>query len=497
MSPTSTIRAGPLPLLLGRQPYRTPPRCPVPGTDEIAATLECLLAPRRTPLTTRGAGTSIAGNAVGAGVVLDTSRYLNRVLESTGKLPRRSSSRAWSRRPADSWPRRAGLRFGPDPSTHTRCTIGGMIGNNACGSRALGYGRTVDNVAALTCCSPTVGASTAARPGGRAASGERRSPRRPAHARDRAGRVRTEFGRFGRQVSGYSFEHLLPGERASVGRALVGSEGTLAVVLGATVRLVEDAPYRRSPCSATRRWPTRRMPCPRCCRTHWSAARASTSGSRDCAAGAPTPGRRGLAVRRADRCDRRGGRFLAPPGARTAGAPHLVVTDTPEQLALWQIREDGAGLAARTRAAPPRRAGRTPPSPPSSAPISAASRRSSTSAGWRACPTATSATAVSTGGSTSRSGHGRPGQVRAFVEGAANLVASYGGSMSGEHGDGPARSELLPRMYSPNAIALMQQAKRILDPHNLLNPGVLVEPAPFDWTSVSPRHSARGARRCG
>ena len=69
---------------------------------------------------------------------------------------------------------------------------------------------------------------------------------------------------------------------------------------------------------------------------------------------------------------------------------------------------------------------------------------------------------------------------RSFVEDAADLVASYGGSMSGEHGDGRARSELLPRMYSPEAIALMEQAKRILDPTDLLNPGVLVDPAPFD-----------------
>ena len=72
------------------------------------------------------------------------------------------------------------------------------------------------------------------------------------------------------------------------------------------------------------------------------------------------------------------------------------------------------------------------------------------------------------------------GTYRSFVEHAADLVASYGGSMSGEHGDGRARSELLPRMYSPAAIALMQQAKRILDPDDLLNPGVLVDPAPFD-----------------
>ena len=98
-----------------------------------------------------------------------------------------------------------------------------------------------------------------------------------------------------------------------------------------------------------------------------------------------------------------------------------------------------------------------------------------------ACPTATSATAACTCASTSSSRTpAGAGRFREFVEDAADLVASYGGSMSGEHGDGRARSELLPRMYSPQAIALMQQAKRILDPDNLLNPGVLVDPAPFD-----------------
>ena len=91
----------------------------------------------------RGAGTSIAGNAVGPGIVLDTSRHLNQVLavdpEARTALVQPGTVHAALQRPRS----RTGLRFGPDPSTHTRCTIGGMIGNNACGSRALGYGRTV------------------------------------------------------------------------------------------------------------------------------------------------------------------------------------------------------------------------------------------------------------------------------------------------------------------------------------------------------------------
>ena len=131
--------------------YRIEPQVVVRprGTDELAATL-AVARDAGVPLTMRGAGTSIAGNAVGAGIVVDTSRHLNRVLEldreARTALVQPGVVHAALQRLAVP----IGLRFGPDPSTHTRCTIGGMIGNNACGSRALGYGRTVDNVEALT-----------------------------------------------------------------------------------------------------------------------------------------------------------------------------------------------------------------------------------------------------------------------------------------------------------------------------------------------------------
>lgn len=115
---------------------------------EVAATLE-VCRRLRVPLTARGGGTSIAGNAIGAGVVLDTSRHFNRVLEvdpqgrravvEPGAVHATLQARATS----------VGLRFGPDPSSWTRCAVGGMIGNNACGTRALGYGRTSDNVLAM------------------------------------------------------------------------------------------------------------------------------------------------------------------------------------------------------------------------------------------------------------------------------------------------------------------------------------------------------------
>ena len=118
--------------------------------------------------------------------------------------------------------------------------VGGMIGNNACGSRALGYGRTSDNVVGLDV---VTGGGDRLRLG--PGTPRRRRPRRPARlVAGELATIRTELGRFGRQVSGYSLEHLLPEHGFDVAKALVGSEGTLALVLGATVRLVADAPLR-------------------------------------------------------------------------------------------------------------------------------------------------------------------------------------------------------------------------------------------------------------
>ena len=178
----------------------------------------------------RGAGTSIAGNAVGTGIVVDTLKHLNQVVsidaEARTAVVQPGVVHADLQRAAAPY----GLRFGPDPSTHTRCTIGGMIGNNACGSRALGYGRTVDNVVAL---------DVAYGPGAGDVAGQL-----AALVDQHLGHMRTSFGRFTRQVSGYSLEHLLPENGRNLDRFLVGSEGTLGVVLGATVRLVEDDPDR-------------------------------------------------------------------------------------------------------------------------------------------------------------------------------------------------------------------------------------------------------------
>ncbi len=439
--------------------------------DEVAAVLG-VARELGVPLTARGAGTSIAGNAVGTGIVMDTYRHLHRVLELDAEAAEATVEPGAVHATLQRAAAAHGLRFGPDPSTHTRCTIGGMIGNNACGSRALGYGRTSDNVVWLrTLLADGTGAAS-------------RADELGALVDRHLGLVRTEFGRFGRQVSGYALEHLLPEHGRSVDRFLVGSEGTLALVTEARVRLVRDLPVRvlvvlgyPTLADAADHVPAILEQRPVACEgidhriTEVLAAPPDLPG-----------GRAWLLVElTGDEA-----REVADRAARVvAGASpqdHRVVEDQREQAAIWGVREDGAGLAARAT---------TPPG----------------QAGWEdaAVPPARmgaylrdfDALLAAHGLDGAPYGHigdgclhirvnfdlasppGRAGY-RRFVEEAADLATAYDGSLSGEHGDGRARSELLTRMYSPEALALMGAVKHLLDPHDLLNPGVLVDPAPLD-----------------
>jgi len=472
--------------------YRVVPQAvafPRHADEVIAAVVTC--ARLGVPVTARGAGTSIAGNAVGAGLVLDFSRHLNRVVSVDAATATAEVEPGLVLSDLQAAARPYGLRFGPDPSTHNRCTIGGMIGNNACGSRALGYGRTSDNVAALRVVTAdgSMLSTAASRAGGLSdTSGLVASWRELVEGN--LATVRTEFGRFGRQGSGYALEHLLP-ERFDLNRALVGTEGTLGLLLGATVRLV------RAP----------------------AATVLVALGYPDMAAAADAAPAllphspvavEGLDRRILDVFSQRHGPGATPELPRgngwlfvelagaslpqAASAAELViaaagaldarvVTSTAEAATLWRIREDGAGLASRP-------AGGRRPYP-----------------GWEdaAVPPAAlgaylrdfDALMTSHGVSGVPYGHFGDGCVhvridfpldrssgvgvfRSFLLDAAKLVVAYGGSLSGEHGDGRARGELLPHMYSPAAIALFGATKAIFDPHDLLNPGVLVRPRALD-----------------
>ncbi|HEX4725104.1 MAG TPA: FAD-linked oxidase C-terminal domain-containing protein, partial [Pseudonocardiaceae bacterium] len=441
------------------------------SADDVEATLSVCRS-LGVPLTARGGGTSIAGNAIGTGVVLDFSRHLNRIDHID---PDARTAVVEPGVVLDDLQRAArphGLRFGPDPSTHSRCTIGGMIGNNSCGSRAIAYGRTADNVRALDLLTGT-GERIDARPGTVIAG-------LPELVDAKLAVIRTELGRFTRQVSGYSLEHLLPEHGGHLPAALVGTEGTCGVLLRATVDLVAppartvlvvlgypdmasaaDAvpallPHRpitvegldaRLPEVVRRQgWPVPDLPAG----GGWLFVELDTAGA------AVTD-------------------VLASAGALAS----RVVTDPAEAAALWRIREDGAGLSSRSGAHAGWEDAAVPPSR-----LGAYLREFE----------ALMADRNVTGTPYGHFGDGcvhiritfplrRPGGValfREFMFDAARLVASHGGSLSGEHGDGRTRGELLPLMYSPAVLLLFGRFKALFDPADVLNPGVLVRPRPID-----------------
>ena len=459
--------------------YRVVPQVVVRprDTDELLAVLDASRT-LSVPLTMRGAGTSIAGNAVGTGIVVDTLRHLNKVLsidpESRTAVVQPGVVHAVLQRAAAP----LGLRFGPDPSTHTRCTIGGMIGNNACGSRALGYGRTVDNVSSLEVAYADPDAA-------------RVEARLAALADDHLAHIRTTFGRFGRQVSGYSMEHLLPENGRRLDRFLVGSEGTLGLVLQATVDLVRDEPVRRL---VVLGYP-------------------SMVDAADAVPALLDAGRgqliacEGLDSRIVDLVRERGNAvpelprgagwlFVEVAGeeadtlaarvvAEGSALAHRIVSDPAEAAALWRIREDGAGLAARSLKTPAYSGWEDAAVPPEH--LGAWLRD------FDELLREHGLDGVPYGHFGDGCVHVRidfpfhPGDeaagkrvFRDFLTACALKLRDYGGSLSGEHGDGRARSELLPLMYDEESLALFAAAKAICDPHNLLNPGNIVDPAPFD-----------------
>ncbi|MEV7625268.1 FAD-binding and (Fe-S)-binding domain-containing protein [Actinoplanes sp. NPDC089786] len=467
--------------------YRIPPLAVVRprDVDEVAAALAVARA-TGVPLTCRGAGTSVAGNAVGRGIVLDFSRHLNRVLEidpdARTAVVEPGTVHAVLQRAATPH----GVRFGPDPSTHPRCTIGGMIGNNACGSRSLAYGRTSDNVAGLEV---LTAAGERLTTGTKESGGESVIAAVKEAVNARLATARTEFDRFGRQVSGYAVQHLLP-ERFDLTRALVGSEGTLAVVTRATVKLVVDAPVRvvvvlgfPDIVAAGQASPSVVAHGPTSCEGLDSRLLDVLRARRGPDAVPPLPpGGAWLFVELAG--DEAGevearARRLAADGIGEA----LVVTDPAVQARLWRIREDGAGLAGRAPSDRPAWPGWEDAAVPPE-------RLGDYLARFDELVASYGMTSAPFGHFGDGCMHVRldlpldqPGGtkiMREFLTDAARLVGEFGGSLSGEHGDGRARSELLPHMYSPDAIALFAGIKHAFDPGNLLNPGVLVDPDPID-----------------
>lgn len=439
------------------------------------------------PVTARGGGTSVAGNAVGPGMVLEFSRHLNRVLEIDPSAGTARVEPGVVMTTLQALAKPHGLRFGPDPSTQSRATLAGMIGNNACGPHAVAYGRTADNTLALDVVDGA-GRRFTARSGAGALAAV---PGLDELARAHLALIRTEFGRFGRQVSGYSLEHLLPENGTDLAKFLVGTEGTLVTVLEAEVRLV---PIAASPVLLALGYPD--MP---------SAADAVPA-----LLGHEPLAIEGLDAKLVDVVRRHKGAAAVPelpPGAgwllvevggdtpehaleraravaADAGTSAVqIVPAGPAATAMWQIRADGAGLAGRTpeghQAWPGWEDAAVPPE-----------RLGTYLREFEALMAQYGVDGLPYGHFGDGCIHvridlpltekGGTQVFRRFTHDAAALVASHGGSFSGEHGDGRARSELLPLMYSAEAIAAFGAVKDLFDPDDLLNPGVMVRPRPLD-----------------
>ncbi|MFF2022851.1 FAD-binding and (Fe-S)-binding domain-containing protein [Streptomyces sp. NPDC058171] len=450
--------------------------------DDVVAAL-ALCREYGVPLVARGGGTSIAGQATGTGVVLDFTRHMNRVLalDPAARTATVQPGLVLDRLQEAAAPH--GLAFGPDPSTHGRCTIGGMIGNNACGSHSVAWGTTADNVTALTAalCTPSDHAPALSRLGrdwAGAPAGLR--PLVDSHL----ALLRTGFPALPRRISGYALDALLPENGADVARAFCGSEGTLGLLTEATVRLV------RTPAA----------------RALAVLGYADEGAAADAAPGllpyAPltVEGMAADLVPRAavDGLPRGAAWLFVETGGETRAAARAaadrivgaadaldarVVTDPVAGRALWRVREDAAGTATRMPdgseawpgwedcAVPPARLGA----------YLREFRALLSAHGLRGAPY----------------GHFGDGCVhvridfdlltpegiarfRTFSQELADLVVAHGGSLSGEHGDGMARAELLPRMYGAELTALFARVKAVWDPSGLLNPGVLVHPARLD-----------------
>lgn len=481
-----------------------------PRTPEQAIAAFDLARAHGVPLTARGGGTSCASNAIGPGLVLDFSRHMNRVVSIDPEARTATVEPGCVGSTLQAAAAEYGLRFGPDPSSQNRATIAGMVANNACGPHATAWGRTSDNIISLDCVDGQGRHFTATTSHD---SALRDMPGLASLIDSHLAPIRTQLGRFKRQVSGYSLEHLTPEGGRNLAAMLAGTEGTLVLILSITVRLVPlpDAPVLaalgyRSMIEAADDVPALLAHSPLAVegmdrrlvdvvRAHKGpgAVPALPEGEGWLLVEVGAPGEDVTAsLERA--------RALC---ADSAAIDTVVYPPGAQASALWRIRADGAGLGGRTppdgegggdqqawpgfedAAVPPENLG--------------AYLRDFTALMEEfdidgllyghfgdGCVHVRLAMPLETPEGVAHS--------RAFLQSAARICAAHGGSVSGEHGDGRARGELLRFMYTPEMLDLFARVKHIFDPDNLLNPGVLASPMDEAEAASRARARARAAR---
>jgi FAD/FMN-containing dehydrogenase/Fe-S oxidoreductase len=462
------------------------------------------------PVLSRGCGTSLAGQCCNVAVVLDFSKYMHGIIAiDAGKrlgMVQPGCVLDDLRHTAQ----RDELTFGPDPSTHSHCTLGGMLGNDSCGSHSLlcakhGQGlRTADNTHELEILTydgarfrvgktPPEELERLIRSGGRI--GEIYGQLK-AFMDKYAGAIRAKFPKLPRRISGYNLPELLPENGFHLARALVGSESTLVTILEATLHLVPN-PKARSmlllgypdiytagdhvmdilPFKPTALEGF----------DHRLFEDVRNKGGEEANLALLPHGQGFLIVEfggdskdDADEQARRCMEALKKKGQ----APTMKLMDDPHQeQMIWKVREGGLGSTAwvpgqpdgwpgwEDSAVPPEKVG----------PYLRELRKLFSKFGYE----------------PSLYGHFGQGCIhcrvgfdlytapgiakfRSFMEEAADLVVSFGGSLSGEHGDGQARAELLPKMFGDEIVQAFREFKGIWDPHAKMNPGKVVDPYPLD-----------------
>jgi FAD/FMN-containing dehydrogenase len=474
---------------------------PRDADDVVAAVSVC--RQYGAPVLPRGCGTAPSGQTTNVAVVFDYSKRFNDIVDLDPEKRRAKVQPGVICDQLRDAAERHHLTYGPDPATHEYCTIGGMLGNNSCGTHSLMAGKTSDNVEELEVLlydgtRLKVGATADDELNRTVAAGGRKAAIYAAlrNLRDQvADRVRTEFPDIPRRVSGYNLDQLLPENGFHVARALVGSEGTCVNVLEATVRLVPSPQHRRTLVLS--------YPDVFTAADHVPEILAKTDpigleGYDDLLIDNMKRKRR-LAAERTLLPEGRAWLYVefghddadtATELAQTAlrqlaHGPQLeaqLVTDKAEQVSVWKVRESAVGDsrvpgymdaegAWEDAAVHPDRLG----------PYLRDFQTLLGEHGYRCV----------------YYGHFGQGCVhtrmdfdfrtaaglktfRSFMEKAADLVVSYGGSLAGEYGEGHGRAELLPRMFGPELMDAFHRFKRIWDPDWKMNPNRLIGDVKLD-----------------
>ena len=456
------------------------------------------------PILCRGGGTSLAGQSCNVAVVLDFSKYMSEILEvdpvrrlatvEPGVVLDRLRNAAEKHK----------LTFAPDPATHDRCTLGGMIGNNSCGVHSVMAGKTDDNIEGLEVLTYDglrleVGATSEQKLDGLIGAGGRVGEIYGGlkTLRDKyAQLIRERYPDIPRRVSGYNLNQLLPENGFHVARALVGTEGTCVTVLKATCRLVESPPQRVLVLIG--------YPDVYQCADHVPEIMEHRPIGLEGFDGQLVnfSRRKGVNPEGVAQLPEGGGWLMAEFGGdtlaqsedlarkmmaalgRSANPPQMrLLTDPMLIKRAWQVRESGLGVVSHVPGEPGAWEGweDAAVAPEKLGGYLRDLRKLLESFGYRA---------VMYGHFGHACVHLRISfdfetkdgvrNFRRFVEAAADLVVSYGGSFSGEHGDGQSRAELLPKMFGPELVQAFREFKSLWDPDWKMNPGKVVEPYRID-----------------